>query len=261
MPVILETEVRQATQIEFGEVAYAVMRHVFDIHRDFGRFFDERIYKQELAQRMTGVELEVPIEVRFDVFRKLYFLDVLVANCAAFEFKSVEALNGRHRAQLCNYLLLCDLCHGKLINVRPEEVEHEFVNTQLALHERTSFSVDSAHYVESSGQQVRQWFTDLVCDLGTGLSLSLYEDALTQFLGGEERVIADVPVVSRGVTLGTQRFRLIAPGVAFKVTALEGQTGAFKGHAMRLLTHAALDAIQWINVSRDQVTFRTLRRI
>ena len=32
------------------------MRHVFTIHNEFGRFFDEQIYMKELVDRMDGVE-------------------------------------------------------------------------------------------------------------------------------------------------------------------------------------------------------------
>lgn len=113
----------------FGDIAYVVMQHVFAIHNEIGRFFDEEIYKLEPAQRMPGIRLEEPVEVTFGSFRKTYFLDVLVAAGGLFEFKAVETLVARHRAQLLNYLLLCDLAHGKLINVRTEGVQHEFVNT------------------------------------------------------------------------------------------------------------------------------------
>jgi GxxExxY protein len=106
MPVASRIPFCRLSQTEFGDIAYEVMRHVFAIHNEIGRFFDEKIYKQELAQRMAGVRLEEPIEVTFGSFRRLYFLDALVADGAVFEFKSVESLAGRHRTQLLNYLLL-----------------------------------------------------------------------------------------------------------------------------------------------------------
>lgn len=120
MPVNLPKDLRRVDEGEFTEIAYRTMECVFAIHNEFGRFFDETIYKRELARRIREVRLEVPIEVVFEPFRKLYFLDVLVADCAVFEFKAVEALTNRHRAQLLQYLLLCGLPHGKLVNVRPE---------------------------------------------------------------------------------------------------------------------------------------------
>jgi GxxExxY protein len=99
VPITFRIPIRRLSQPEFGDIAYEVMRRVFAIHNEIGRFFDEKIYKQELAQRMSGVRLEEPIEVTFGSFRKPYFLDVLVADGGFFEFKSVESLAGRHRAQ------------------------------------------------------------------------------------------------------------------------------------------------------------------
>jgi hypothetical protein len=77
-------------------------------------------------------------------FQKRYFLDLLVAEGALFEFKAVDALTPAHRSQLLNYLLLAGLAHGKLINVRTQNVQHEFVNTTLTSADRTAFSVDAA---------------------------------------------------------------------------------------------------------------------
>jgi len=102
---------------------------IFEIHGDMGRFFDERIYKRELAHRHPGVQLEVPIEVTHRSFSKLQYIDVLVDGGAPFELKTVDAITPRHTAQLLNYLLLAELPHGKLVNLKKESVEHEFVNT------------------------------------------------------------------------------------------------------------------------------------
>ena len=57
MPIMLRQPVRRLSQAEFGELAYSVMGCVFQIHQDLGRFFDEKIYKRELAHRHPGVQL------------------------------------------------------------------------------------------------------------------------------------------------------------------------------------------------------------
>ena len=46
------------------------MGHLFEIHADLGRLFDEKIYQAELIQRLPGAHEEVPIEVSFDSFSK-----------------------------------------------------------------------------------------------------------------------------------------------------------------------------------------------
>src|SRR5438067_8290864 len=78
MPISVRRPVRRVSQKEFGDIAFEVMRHVFAIHNEIGRFFDERIYKQELSKRMPGVRLEEPIDIAFESFCKTLFLDVLV---------------------------------------------------------------------------------------------------------------------------------------------------------------------------------------
>lgn len=260
MPVSTRVPIRRLSQREFGEIAFDVMRHVFDIHLEIGRFFDEKIYKRELAHRIPGVRLEEPIEVTFGTFRKQYFLDLLVADGALFEFKAVETLAGRHRAQLLNYLMLCDLAHGKLINVRTEGIEHEFVNTQWRCVERLSFEVNTERWDAASAgaTTLHDNLVAFLRDLGVGLEIGLYEEAVMHFFGGKELVERDVRVEIEGHRLGDQRMRLIAPGVAFKITGLDRSLDEFETHARRLLAHVDLHAIAWININMKQVTFTTL---
>lgn len=262
MPVNLGVPTRRISQDEFGVVAYAVMQHVFCIHNELGRFFDEKMYKRELARRLPDVRLEQPIDVNVGPYHARYFLDVLVGDGAVFEFKAVESLSPRHRSQLLNYLLLCDLAHGKLVNVRPEKVEHVFVNTQRERAARTNIETCASRWNHKTPGAVRlyDFVRGLLRDLGAGLDVSLYEDAVTQCFGGSERVETDVAVRFDGHSLGMQRMRLIAPGVAFKITAFEDSLDAFETHARRLLQHADLRAIAWINITMKQAVFTVLER-
>ena len=259
MPVRTEGVTNRMGEAAFGRIAYEVMRCVFDIHNEFGRFFDEKIYKRELQRRYPGTRLEVPLEITFEEFRKLYFLDVLIEGGAVFEFKTVEALIGRHRSQLLHYLLLADLPHGKLINMRTEQVQHEFVNTTLRLKDRTTFSVTEQGWQELSEKPLRNWCEAFVREVGTNLDLSLYEEALTHWLGGEELVQQEIEVLSDGALLGHQNFRLVAPSVALKVTAFSAPD-PFEIHARRLLAHTTLKAIQWVNITRHTVSFCTIKK-
>jgi GxxExxY protein len=78
------------------------MNHVYHIHNEFGRFFDEAVYKRELASRMPGLELELPVTVTYGSFRKVYRLDVLAYKQGIFEFKAAESIVARHRSQTIN---------------------------------------------------------------------------------------------------------------------------------------------------------------
>src|SRR5262245_54843856 len=99
------------------------------------------IYKRALAARRGDVQLEVPVTVTHGAFEKRYFLDVLAAGGGLFEFKAVDAIAARHKAQLIHYLMLVGLKHGTIANLRPEKVAHEFVNVALSTEERYRFAV------------------------------------------------------------------------------------------------------------------------
>ena len=260
MPITTRIPLRRLNQQEFGGIAYEVMRHVFNIHNEMGRFFDEKIYKRELAHRLPGVLLEEPITITYGSFQKPYFLDVLVAAGGVFEFKAVEMLTDRHRAQLLHYLLLGDLAHGKLINVRPEVITHEFVNTHWRTANRQQFDIVSERWDSSwpGTSALQEWLVGLLRDVGAGLETSLYEEAVTHFFGGPDLVEADVRVSLGSHELGLQRMRLIAPHIALKITGFDQSLVDFESHARKLIAHTDLRAIAWININMRQVTFTTV---
>ncbi len=241
-------------------MAFAVMEHVFAIHNEFGRFFDERIYKRELANRFGGVELEVAVDITHGTFAKRYFADVLVNGSGLFEFKAVDAIHVRHIGQEINYLLLLDLAHGKVINVRPERVQSRFVNCHQQLVDLRRPLVRDSDFDASapSAEQFRATLLALLHDWGAGLELNLYDEAITHFLGGEEAVIREIPVYGNNGMLGLQRLRFAAPDVAYQLTSLAaGNTFAI--HARRMLQHTGLKAIHWANITPQDVTFTTIR--
>lgn len=261
MPIIRQTPTTRISQEEFSSLAFEVMSHVHDIHNEFGRFFDERVYKRELADRMTGLELELRVTVTHKTFSKTYQLDVLARRRGIFEFKAAESIVSRHRSQAFNYLLLFDLPHGKIINVRPELVRSEFVNCHQRLEDlRDPRIIDHPLDASLPGTEFfRDVLLSLIRDWGAGLETSLYDEALTHFLGGEERVLLPVPVMGQKGHLHDQKMRLIAPDVAFRLTAFTERLDAFETHTRRLLQHTTLKAIQWVNITTHEVTFTTLR--
>lgn len=262
MPISVGASVRRLSQNEFGELSFEVMRHAFEIHNQLGRFFDEKVYKRELPRRLPELRLEVPLDVAFGTFHARYYLDVLVGEGGLFEVKAVESLVPKHRAQLLNYLLLCDLAHGKLVNLRPESVEHEFVNTQWATHARQEFHLITSRWKQTLPGAARliDFPVPLLRDLGAGLEIPLYEAAVMHCFGGQENVEREIAIEIDGHATGFQRMRLIAPDVAFKITAFDGPLDSFETHAHRLLHHVNLRAIAWINIQMKQVTFTTIER-
>jgi GxxExxY protein len=260
MPIKLQSELRLISQEEFGQIAYEVMKVIFAVHNELGRFLEEDIYRAAIAQRLHNAQ-GFAVKVEFDSFAKAYYLDLVVDDAACFELKAVEQLVGRHRAQLLNYLQLVELEHGKLVNLRPDLVEHEFVNATRTRAERTSFEVVDSSWDAPADRNLLPWLTTALRDWGTGLDLSLYEDAATHFYGGPELVLGLAEVRDEGRPVGRQPVRLAAPDIAFRVTTMHPKAYEnFENHAQRFLAHSALTGLQWINIRHGEVLFKTLRR-
>jgi len=260
MPIHCPIVTKRISQAEFKLLASEVVGHVIDIHNEFGRFFDELIYKKELADRMSGVMLEVEVVVTHGSFSKSYFVDVLVNSSGLFEFKAADTIHTRHRGQTLNYLLLLDLAHGKVINVRPESIGQEFVNCPARLCElKNPIIMDhrwNAPMADAS--RLRDIVGALIADWGAGLEIALYEEAITHFLGGEDKVLLPMPVFGNKGHLADQRMRLVSPDVAFKITGLQERLDNFEDEARKLLKHTALKAIHWINITQSTVHYTTL---
>jgi|APTNR8051073442_1049403.scaffolds.fasta_scaffold03059_2 GxxExxY protein len=260
MPIHCPISTKRITQDEFKLISSEVMHHVFAIHNEFGRFFDEQIYKKELADRMSGVALEIAITVTHATFSKTYYVDVLINNSGLFEFKATDAIHPRHRGQTLNYLLLLDLAHGKVINVRPEIVGHEFVNCPKRLVDLRNPKIYDQRWDSrvAGAEAFRDQLMPLISDWGAGLEVSLYDEAVTHFLGGEGQVILPVPVMGKKGHLADQRMRMVAPEVAFKITALQERLDEFEVQARKFLQHTTLKAVLWANITQETITFTTL---
>ena len=261
MPIVSTQPIVSLSQAEFGELAFAVMEQVFAIHNEFGRFFDERTYKRELAARMPGVELEVGVELRHGDFCKMLYADAIVNSGGLFEFKAVDELNAKHRAQCMQYLILFGLEHGKLINVRPEKVKHEFVNYMPSDCNLKNPIIQCEHWDshQDGADAFRDILVSVIRDWGSGLLLYIYEEALTHLLGGEALVTAEIPVYGTCGLLSTLRMRTVAPNIAFKITAFGQSKSSFVAHARKLIQHTSLQTILWANIGRDEIHFMTIR--
>ncbi len=68
MPMVVSTEILVFSQPEFHTLSAKLLRIIFDVHNEFGRFLDESLYKNEIAARWVesgyGIaEREVQITV------------------------------------------------------------------------------------------------------------------------------------------------------------------------------------------------------
>lgn len=260
MPIDVKGKVLRLSQQEFAEIVYYTMGKIFDIHREFGYLFDAIVYKKVLADRLGNAQSEVEIEVTWRDFAKSYFMDVVVSQGAVFELKAVESLNGSHERQLLHYLLLSDIQHGKLVNIRPGRVEHKFVNTALTHAKRVQFQTESSAWAPTPGfgMAEKSLVEEMVRDWGTALSRSLYEEAIVHFLGGPETVFGWTSVKRDGTVIAQQSVSLCAPGTALKVTTFNDDTETFINVLEHYVHHTDLQALQWINIGLKTIRFTTI---
>jgi len=187
-----------------------------------------------------------------------YFLDLVVDESVVYELKAVAQLTAEHQAQLLNYLLLLDVNHGKIINMRPRSVDHRFVNSNRTLAERRDFLMRASSW--GGAAQVVSLVTDLLKDWGTGLSLALYHQAMVHFLGGESRVIRELPIHRDDTSLGNQRFHMLDETSAFRLSAFDQPSRGYLKQVQRLLSFSPLTAIHWINIAHQEITFTTVTK-
>jgi GxxExxY protein len=267
MPIKGTVTIESISEDDFYLLDHKVMETVFSIHKDLGRFCDEKIYQNELAHRCEAigfdtVETEVPIQVSFRDFQKLYYLDILINNRVMVELKTVNALSGEHRKQALNYLLLLGMHYGKLINMRPQSVQHSFVSTRLTPKKRFAYTIIDNLWndIDEDSISLKQLLANLLSEWGAFLDTNLYYDAIYHFRGGESDVVKRTEVINNRRVLGTQRAHILNSEIAFKITAVTKGNSFYEQHLHKFLNHTRLKAIQWINFNHDKIVFKTISK-
>jgi GxxExxY protein len=265
MPIKCSVMIESISENDFYLLDHKVMETVFSIHKDIGRFYDEKIYQNELAHRcqemgFDTVATEVPIQVSFRDFIKLYYLDLLINNRVMYELKAVNAITGEHRKQALNYLLLLGMRYGKLINMRPESVQHSFVSTRLTSKKRFEYTVDDRLWndLDEDSIWLKELLVRLLSEWGAFLDTNLYYDAVYHFRGGEEDVVKRIEVINDKRVLGAQRAHILNSEIGFKITAITKGDSFYEQHLRKFLNHTRLRAIQWINFKHDKIVFKTV---
>jgi hypothetical protein len=106
-----------------------------------------------------------------------------------------------------------------------------------------------------------EWIISFLRDIGVGLDLSLYKEATAHFCSPNSSLARLEIRNDDGQVIGNQDVRLLAPEVALQFSAFSPDYLAhFEFHLNRFMKHTSLRAIQWINLARSQVQFRTIRR-
>jgi hypothetical protein len=157
---------------------------------------------------------------------------------------------------------MCGLHHATLLNLRPERVQHEFVSTSLTLDQRRKITWDTVNWnpLCDGCELLKTTLVRALEDWGARLDPIAYRDAVIHFLGGEAVVVKDVDIRSEHRVLGRQKVDLLRHDIAFSITASGRCPGTALDHQRRFLQHTDLQAIQWVNLNGQTVTFHTIRR-
>ena len=95
-------------------------------------------------------------------------------------------------------------------------------------------------------------------DWGTGLTRALYGEAVIHLCGGPEKVLAEIDVSLGQVSVAKQTVPLCAEHIALRLTTFDEPSLAYCHDLVRFIACTTLDAVQWINIGRDEVTFSTV---
>ena len=267
MPIIVNSEIRVFSELEFHKLAEKVIGVVFDVHNDFGRLMEEDVYKRAIlarcsAQGIAPGKREVEIQVTHKDFRKSYFMDLLFALGLMVEAKTVEQINNSHHAQTLHYLLLAGMHHGLLINLRPGKVEKQFVSTTLDLEQRRLYHVDDSQWkrFNASGDRMRELLSAILDDWGAFLQVSLYRDAIIHFFGGADTALQRIPIFDNQNEVGQHEVCLIAEDTCLAMTALNSGAETMQDHLQRFLSHTKLACLQWVNFNQHEIELQTITR-
>ena len=103
------------------QISYAIQGCVFEVNRQLGCGFLEKVYEKallaELELQGLMAEAQVPVRVQYkNVMVGEYFADIVVEGRVILELKAQQNLPQASRAQLLNYLKATGLHLGMLIN-------------------------------------------------------------------------------------------------------------------------------------------------
>jgi hypothetical protein len=100
---------------------------------------------------------------------------------------------------------------------------------------------------------------ELFRDLGVGLDLNFYQEAAIHYCGPAAS-LSNVQILGTGGSvLGRQDQPLLSSEAALRISAIDPACcGDFEQQLRCFLRHTSLRSLQWINLSRPLVTFKTL---
>jgi|SRR5277367_3837928 len=134
---------KREKELPQSELTRTVLGCCFEVMKELGPGFLERIYKNALLITMKERGLQVQTEKPFEVvFRNKvigrYNADLVVEKTVIIELKCCESLVREHQAQLFNYLKVSGLPIGLLINFRRRKLEYQRLHQSRGIDTETS---------------------------------------------------------------------------------------------------------------------------
>lgn len=207
-----------------------------------------------VADGAEHVQKEVEMILTFRSYKKSLFADILINHGAMFELKVTDSIVAAYKSQLLNYMFVCGLEHGKVVNMGATSVQDERVLTSITQQERRPFDViDNS----TTNHHLHDLLRELFLDWGVFLSPHLYADAALSLLGCDHNP-RRIDMISDGRTIGTVGARLIAPDIALSSSSVTDLPKRHEKHLLRLLRHIPLRAIEWIDLAHHETSFKTL---
>jgi GxxExxY protein len=115
-------------EYQFAELTRSIIGYSYDLHRELGPGFLEKVYANALAYDLADKAFRVLREAPIDVSYKgrvvgVFYADLLVDDVVICEIKAVQRLLPEHEAQLLNYLKATSRKVGLLLNFGTPSVQ------------------------------------------------------------------------------------------------------------------------------------------
>jgi len=107
-----------------SELTGKILGAFFQVHKELGYGFSEKVYENALAILLNELGLKVEPQVHLHVYyhgQKVgeYIADLVVNNAVLLELKAAEKIVEENAAQLLNYLKATDIEVGLVLNFGP----------------------------------------------------------------------------------------------------------------------------------------------
>ena len=114
---------KRFTDMDINDITYEIRGAVFEVNKELGPGFLEKVYENalliELKRRDLKVQTQLPLTVNYkNMPVGNYVADMLVEEKVIVELKTVEKLDNNHEAQLLNYLKATGVHVGLLVNFK-----------------------------------------------------------------------------------------------------------------------------------------------